>query len=287
MVDMVKFPSNAPSGQESEGGARFAEFENLLFHNWSTALANPTLWFVTFDAIPFGLKGSMTGDSTADSNTLNKEGPNLYKQWDNNQLNLTKVLENKTTGCMVIHGVTLPEMSVEAGRDDAKMGGYYGGLKVDAIKEQNQLQMEFRETQSSIAEFIIRPWIESVAKYGFIAREPSDPRNVKCRVTVTKLGVAGPGVDPIKRKVWQFYNCAPTSVANHRLAHDGTWSATDMFIQTSWVYSHYKVEDVDVNNISATYAEHIKQAIIRPLPGSRTSGRIGQNSAPAGDITVV
>lgn len=278
MTDYIKFPGQ-PARGSSEGQSRFDEFEKTLFHNWSTALANPTLWYVQVDNIPHGLR-YMDKD-----NIVNQEGPNHYDQFNNNQENLFKTITNGI-GCMVVHGVTLPEMSVEASRGEPKLGGYYGGMVVDTIKEQNQLQLEFRETQSSITEFIIRPWIESVAKYGFIARRPRDKRNVKCKVTIVQLGVAGPGTDPVRRKIWEFYNCAPTSVANHRLAHDGTWSAADQFINTSWVYSHYKITDVRFENMSELYKTHITNPAIQPTPGTRTSGRIGASDGPAAEIVV-
>tara|TARA_R110001632_G_scaffold47973_1_gene121145 strand:+ start:3036 stop:3875 length:840 start_codon:yes stop_codon:yes gene_type:complete len=278
VTDYIKFPGSPTQGS-SEGQSRFDEFEKTLFHNWSTALANPTLWYVQIDHIPHGLR-FMNKD-----NIVNKEGPNNYDQFNNNQENLFKTMTNNI-GCMVVHGVTLPEMSVEASRSDPKLGGYYGGVVADTIKEQNQLQIEFRETQSSITEFIIRPWIEAVAKYGFIARKANDKRNVKCRITIVQLGVAGPGTDPVRRKIWEFYNCAPTSVANHRLAHDGTWSAADQFINCSWVYSHYNITDVRFENMSELYKSHITNAAIKPIPGTRTSGRIGASDGPAAEIVV-
>lgn len=279
MPDYIKFPFSKRSGT-SEGQQRFDEFERVLFHNWSTALANPTLWFVMFDRIPNGLE-MMDSD-----NVINREGPNQYDQFQNNQLNLFTVMENRT-GCMVVHGVDLPMLQVDAGRADTTMGGYYGGMVANNVQEQNTLQLELRETQSSVTDFVIRPWIELVAKNGFVARPPQDERYCKCRITVVQLGVVGPGTDPIKRKIFEFYNAAPTSVANNRLAHDGTWSAPDQFINTSWVYSHYKMTDVRFENVSEVYKAHVESSSIRPETGQRTSGRIGSSDAPTGDIVVV
>lgn len=279
MADYIKFPFSYSSGV-SEGQSRFDEFERVLFHNWSTALANPTLWFVMFDRIPSGLE-FMDSD-----NVINREGPNQYDQLDDNQLNLFSVMENRV-GCMVIHGVDLPNLQVDAGRADATMGGYYGGLVANNVQEQNTIQLEIRETQSSITDFIIRPWIELVAKNGFVARPFGDERYCKCRMTVVQLGVVGPGTDPIRRKIWQFYNAAPVQVGNARLAHDGTWSAENQFINTTWCYSHYKMTDVRFENVSDLYKAHVESGAIRPGSNQRTSGRIGNSDTPTGDIVVV
>lgn len=279
MTDHIIFPLQYSTG-ESEGKQRFDEFETLLLHNWSTMLANPTMWFVLFDGIPAGIKGM---DSY---NTVNKEGPNMYTQLDGNQTNLLAAIQNRK-GCFLIHGIELPTIGVQANRAAPLMGGYYGGLVADTVDEQNVINMEFRETHSSYIDFIFRPWVEMVAKNGFIARPPDDPRNVKCDMTVVKLGKAGPGTDPVKRKVWRFYNCSPIMLANHRLTHDGTWSAPDMYINTTWTYSHYDIKDIRIDNIKAAYKAHVESPTIKPLPGSRTSGRVGANDGPAGEITVV
>ena len=284
MPDIVKFPSAYRFGNtESEGKQRFDEFEKMLFHNWNTALANPTLWYVLFSRVP----GPLT---RADKDTtINLEGPNEYLQTYSNRFNLRQALKNNL-GCFVVHSVDLPNIEVNAGRADSLMGGYYGGLVSNEIKEQNTVQLEFRETQSSVVDMILRPWVEAVAKNGLIARQPTArqrKRDCKTRLTVVKLGVAGPGTDPIRRNVWSFYNCCPTSVANQRLTHDGTWQAPDMFINTTWVYSHYKIQDVEIDNISDVYKAHIQDPAIRPKPGARTSGRVGNNDGPIGEITVI
>lgn len=281
MPDIVKFPSAYRFGDsESEGKQRFDEFEKMLFHNWNTALANPTLWYILFSKVPAPLLRA------AQDTTINLEGPNEYIQSYSNRINLRRALKNEL-GCFVVHSVDLPNIEVQAGRADTVMGGYYGGLVSNQIQEQNVVQMEFRETQSSIVDIMIRPWVEAVAKNGLIAREPTGrqrQRDCKTNLTVVHLGVAGPGTDPIKRKIWTFYDCCPTSVANQRLAHDGTWQAPDMFINTSWVYSRYQIKDVEIDNISDVYKAHVQDPAIRPKPGARTSGRVSSNDGPAGEI---
>ncbi len=279
MTDHVKFPQRYSTGI-SQGQQRFDEFERLLLHNWSTVLANPTMWFIAYSHIPHGIRG-LDRD-----NILNKEGPNQYAQLNSNQHNIINAMTN-SRGCMLAHSVETPMIAVDAKRDQPRLGGYYGGLVSEIINEQNQLMIEFRETHSSISEFILRPWIEMVAKNGFIARPPRDSRNVKCRIWMMQLGKVGPGTDPIERKVWQFVDCAPVDVSTQRYAHDGTWNASDMFFTSNWVYSHYTVSDVQFDNMSEMYKKHVESSAIRPQPGQRTSGRVGENDGPAAEITVL
>jgi hypothetical protein len=244
------FPNSFNAGV-SQAEQRFKEFERILLYNWSTYLANPSMWFVVIDKIPNALM-DMNND-----NTLNKEGPNKYTQFTMNQQNLFNVIENGI-GCMIIHGVVLPTIEASGGRESPAMGGYYGGVVMDSINEQAQLTLQFRETHSSALDFIFRPWVELSAKNGAIARPPGDPRFIKCNITVMQTGIVGGASDPIIRKAWRFNNCQPTSVANTSLAHDGTWGAADMYVNTEWVYSDYDLHDVEMDNMSALYDQHDK-----------------------------
>jgi len=273
VADHIKFPAS-PSSEASEGERRFDEFEKYLFFNWSTTLARPNMWYVLIQDIPFGL------ELMNDQNIVNREGPNQYTQLDENQLNLFNAMKERV-GCMLIHGVTLPELSNDASREAPRMGGYYGGLLSNLVSEQAQFTLEFRETQSSVVDFVIRPWIELVSRSGLIARKRGDERNVKCKITIVKLGIAGAGTDPIRRKIWEFYNVVPTSVANHRLTHEGTWSATDMYMPTNWTYSHYDVTDVTFDNVSELYKSHIQSDAMPPGSAAKFADRVGAQGAPA------
>lgn len=278
MTDHIKFPLSYSTGI-SEGAKRFNKFEELLLHNWSTVLANPTMWYITFSHIPKPVR-NLDRD-----NILNKEGPNNYDQLKTNQKNLITSITD-SIGCMLAHSVELPTIQVQAGRDQVRLGGYYPGLVSDTVQDENQLRIEFRETHSSISEFILRPWIEAVAKNGLIARPPNDPRNVKCHIRVMQLGRVGPGTDPIVRKTWTFYDCAPVDISTQRYTHDGTWSASDMFFNASWVYTKYTIQDVRYDNVSDLYKTHVESPLTRPDSSQRTSGRVGENDTPFGKIVV-
>lgn len=273
MADHIKFPGS-PSSEVSEGQKRFDEFERYLMFNWSTTMARPNLWYIQFDSVPMAL------NYMNKSNVLNKEGPNEYDQLDENQLNLFSAMEERI-GCMLVHGITLPEIQVEAGRDQTRLGGYYGGMTSSTIQEQGQITVEFRETQSSVLEFVIRPWLELVAKAGLVARKWDDPRYVKTDITVINLGIAGPGTDPVKRKRWRFYDAVPISVANHRLTHEGDFTAQDSFIATNWAYSKYTVQDIQTDNMSALYQSHIQSDAMPPDSAARFADRVGKDGAPA------
>lgn len=279
MADHIKFPLSYNSGV-SEGQKRFDKFEELLLHNWSTVLANPTMWFIMFSHIPKPVR-NLDRD-----NVLNNEGPNYYDQMYRNQVNLISSITDDV-GCMLAHSVEQPTLQVQAGRDQFRLGGYYPGLVSDTVTEENQLRIEFRETHSSISEFVFRPWIEAVGKNGLIARPANDPRNVKCRIWLFQLGKAGPGTDPIYRKIWQFVDCVPTDISTQRYTHDGTWSAQDMFFNTTWVYSKYSVTDVRFDDVSELYKKHIESADARPNSSQRTSGRVGENDTPVAKITAL
>jgi hypothetical protein len=249
MSQYLKFPSGLGSGA-TEGEIRFDEFKRLLGYNWQTVISFPNLWFVVIDRIPTTLKGM---DNT---NIVNAEGPNQYKQLEQNQADLLTVAENNI-GCLLAQGVVTPQMNVSANRpsvSDAGGGGYYTPPIINGMDAPEDLRIEFRETNSSFGDLIIKPWIELVAKNGLVARPATDPRYIKCTITLVELGLAGAGTEPVHRKVWTFHDCAPVQIVGTSHTYDDHTQA--VLRDTNWVYTHWDIKDVIFDNINDLFEAH-------------------------------
>jgi len=62
----------------------------------------------------------------------------------------------------------------------------------------------------------------------------------KSNITIVQYTRSFQKVSQIPRKVWQFYNCVPTSIGTRNLSYDA--EAMESY-NTNWSYSHYNVSD--------------------------------------------
>mgnify|MGYP003643886221 FL=1 len=255
MSQYLKFPGSLAAGA-TDGEVRFEEFKRLLSYNWQTVHSFGNLWFVIIDKIPTTL---VPMDTT---NIVNKEGPNQYRQLTQNQTDLVAVANN-SIGCLLAQGVVTPQMQVRTNRpaiSEGGHGGYYSPPIVNNMEMPEELRIEFRETNSSFLDLIIKPWVELTAKNGLIARPTTDPRYIKCNITFTELGLAGAGTEPLERKVWTFYNCAPVQV----VGTDHTYDDAKIEIRdTNWVYTHWSINDVGIDNMNALFEVHQTNTALR------------------------
>ena len=84
----------------------------------------------------------------------------------------------------------------------------------------------------------------------------------------------------IPRKVWTFFNCAPTSVGNKTIGYDEPNSAPT--IETTWTYTDYALSNSlylplpnIIDRISNAFSG--KFPTISPLQGGKNNGNFPQN----------
>jgi hypothetical protein len=155
----------------------------------------------------------------------------------------------KITGCIFAQAVALPGEAF--GTENINIDNSRGFNPVPISKDRepnNDLLIDFLETNTSFVDFVLRPWIIAGAHYGFVARDPNNPsesiKNVKTTITVLQYTRTYQGISMIPRKVWHYYNCAPTSIPNQQMGYDGEgFIAGRNFFQTKWTFSHYTVEN--------------------------------------------
>jgi hypothetical protein len=258
------FPFNYP----------FSHTENFLQHleKWEFAIPNRFLWLVNIDPvilpgskntklhpIPEYIKTSSMhllepGDNGQHAGAKTGPGSNS-PGWDINQskAEITQDTYMKTGGgkhgCILAQGVVLPGENYEI-KDvaiDNNMGflpGKVGGNRSPMAP----LVIQWRETNRSFVDTVLRPWLILSAHLGLVARTKSDPRNIKANISVVQLAKTYQYTPLVQRKVWRFYNCVPTSIDSKELTYqDG--NNFDIFT-TNWHYTHYSIESLPNENMN-------------------------------------
>lgn len=251
--------TNAPSIRDGVSiGTGVGKSQVQQFHDFLlTDVGNiplSTQWVLQIDTLPAAL----------DSNISSPEVKNLEPgDWFTSRR--AQTLRKAIAGgvfmdkgvCVFAQGVGTPQemFNVETvGPNSGFQGGLLGAPVSTGRSSLPPLNIAFLETNYSFLDFIIRPWIIYASHYGLVARQPSDPKNVKTTLQLFYYDRGGRD-RPRIRKIFKFYNAVPTRVEGII----STWDQNEARnIYTSWSYSHYSVmaEDIEdaLNDIRKTAA---------------------------------
>lgn len=213
--------------------------------SWITTNPMTTQWIVVIERFPTALKSSFIqaleridgGNDGFDITTA----VNLLKSYP----------FQRVVGCLFVHGVTIPAeqydvASVTVQNNRGFLPGIIGGPRQT---DPPSLVLEFRETNTSFVDSVIRPWTILASHYGLTTRPGDkatlvgnvyDDKNMKTNITVLQYTRSLQNVSMIPRKVWHFYNCAPYNVAEQSLEY--TEEKLEI-LQTRWTYTNYTVAD--------------------------------------------
>lgn len=208
--------------------------------SWFTAYPLATQWMVVIESFPAGLTTSLIqGLERIDGS---KQGFDI----DAAKLVLTNFGAQKIVGCLFAHSVTIPNESFSIDRVTVENNrGFLPGVIASGRRsEAPDLNIEFKETNTSFVDFVIRPWVILASHYGLVARDPGVAsealKNMKVNMHVMQLTRTRAGVSMIPRKIWNFYNCVPYNVAEQTLDYSDEKLTTH---RTLWTYSNYTVEN--------------------------------------------
>ena len=206
--------------------------------SWFTTIPMRTQWMVLIENYPILLQ-------TAVIQNLERTEGN-YHNFDISQaVSILKSYPlNKVTGCIFAQGASIPGLEMlEVNRDKAfgdKQRGFIPGLIATGRQPFSDLTLEFRETNTSFVDFVVRPWTILAEHFGMVARPPGDPRNVGTTITILQFTRTYHNIAQIPRKIWTFYNCMPTSISNKNLTYD----QESLEINSSeWAFSNYAVRN--------------------------------------------
>ena len=207
---------------------------------WSNTIPLDTQFIVLFDSFPQGVS----------TNVIQNLEPIV--QSTGFDINLPKgVITNfknqGMVGCIFSTGFNIAGEELDyAAADIPNNRGFIAGtiLKDRKAFANNTLTLEFRETNTSFNDFVIRPWVILASHYGYVARDLSDPvealKNAKTNITIVQYAKSDAGLSQIPRKTWRFYNVVPVQTSTR----DANYGADDRVktINTTWVYDKYEIQ---------------------------------------------
>lgn len=151
---------------------------------------------------------------------------------------------NRVIGCVFAQGINIPSgQTLDTQKDKIfgdKQRGFLPGQISTGKNTFDNLTIQFRETNTSFVDFVVRPWSMLSSHFGFVAREPGDLRDMKTNITILQYTRSYQKISQIPRKIWTFYNCYPVSVDNKNLTYDA--EAMDIH-STQWAFSNYAVQN--------------------------------------------
>jgi hypothetical protein len=247
---------------------RFAANPNLLqyreiFHDqltteWSFHTPNRSLWYLEIDRMPVKVLESDTM-KTFESVTVNSRSNAISDVYDKNNNAYLKIVQpegplgsprskmmhnpknTQNTGCLFAQGVNIPQEGMTFTRAEVgNSGGLIPGLVAQPRNTFNPLSVEFRETNISFVDTVLRPWVVMASHLGLVARSDGDNLNIKSDITITQLAVNGRDQPPVIRKQFRFYNCVPFQINQQQMTYDTDGGSMNP-IDTQWIFSHYHV----------------------------------------------
>ena len=228
--------------------------------SWFTAIPNSSQWIVVIDAYPRALRTNIIqGLERTDGS---KKGFNI----DSAVTILNSFPLQKVIGCLFAHAITVPTeqyevMSASVPNNRGFLPGILGGGRTT---EPPALVIDFRETNTSFIDFVIRPWVILGSHYGMTARpgdtgSSKDLKNMKVNMTLLEYTRTLHSISMIPRKVFNFYNCMPYQVSEQSLDYSDDKLTT---YSTRWTYSNYTVE----NNLYLPVADIVNRISNGEIP---------------------
>ena len=178
--------------------------------------------------------------------------------------------------CFFVNGITLPNESIGSKRvglaeEFADLaGGILSGVVSTSRASKGPLKATFLETTDSFIDSVLRPWVVAVSHYGLFARDVNSAYNVKTNIKVAMYN-SRTNKREVQRKVYTFFDCAPTSFDAESL----TWGRADTkTVATEWVYNYYTIE-------SGTSSEQTNTAAAASIASVTRNLRAATNTLPS------
>lgn len=213
----------------------------VQMESWFTSIPKSTQWIIVIDSYPKAIRTDiMQGLERVDGS---KKGYDISTA----KTILASFPLQKIVGCLFATGVTIPTEeyvpeSVSVNNNRGFLPGVLGGARLTSPPE---LTIEFRDTNTSFVDNVIRPWTILASHYGMVARpndrgRSKDDKNIKVNMTLLEYTMTYNGISMIPRKVFNFYNCVPFSITNESVNYTDEGAVS---IMTRWTYSNYTVEN--------------------------------------------
>lgn len=209
--------------------------------SWFTSIPMSTQWIIVIDNYPVNLRSDIIqGLEIVDGSK---------KGWDiSTSVSILKSFPlQRIIGCLFANSVSIPaeQYNVDSVSVPNNRGFLPGILGSNRQTEPQSLTIEFRDTNTSFIDHLLRPWVILGSHYGMVSR-PADKNgtrdfnNMKCNMTLLQYGRTLNSISMIPRKVWTFYNCMPYNIGEQSYNYE---TETVNNFATRWTYSNYTIEN--------------------------------------------
>ena len=215
----------------------FRDYFLTTMESWITSIPLRTQFIAIIDRIPKQLTTEL----------IQKLEPVMAggKEFDINRAKsvLASYPLQDVVGCIFLSGVSIPSETL--GGEAASLQNNRGFIQGSILNGRdafgtNNLNLQFRETNTSFVDFVMRPWLIAAAHAGYVARPVDDPMNMKCNITIIQYTRTFQKLSMIPRKVWTFYNCIPLSLSIRNLSMDT--EAVENY-DVPFLYDSYGIEN--------------------------------------------
>lgn len=211
----------------------------LQLESWLTSIPLRSQWIVLIQPFPL----CINSDILQGLERTAGDGKNFDVSRSKNIL--TAFPFQKVNGCLFSQSVTIPSENMVVKKASINNNrGFNPGIVSSGRSNDNQITINFLETNTSFTDFVIRPWLIAAEHFGFVAREKDsvstrDLRNVKSTLYIMEYSRTFQNVSMIPKKIWTFFNCAPISVESYNLTYNEPMEAAT--ISTKWTYTDYAI----------------------------------------------
>lgn len=220
----------------------------LQLQSWLTAIPLQTQWIAVIDSFPRKLNTNIL--QSLERTDGGKRGYDI----DQAKILLTSFPFQKVIGCVFAQGAQLPPESyntldVSIGQQNMSRGFIPGVMAGSRTGYANYpLRLSFLETNTSIVDNIFRPWVMLASHYGLVARRGDKPGfkdayNVKTTIHILCYTRSYQNISQVPRKVFTFYNCVPSGIANNINLDYSNEPQTAIAYDVNFSYTNYTVEN--------------------------------------------
>ncbi len=219
----------------------FRDYFLATMQSWVSTIPLRTQFIAIIHKFPLGLTTSML------QSLENTDGSKQDFNIDNARKVLTSYPFQGVVGCIFLQGADIPTESLNASSATIENNrGFIQGSILgnrDAFAS-NNLTLQFRETNTSFNDFVMRPWLLLAAHHGYVARDKTNKaellKDPKVDITIIQYSRSYQQISMIPRKVWNFYNCVPLNLSTRNLSYD---TESMESYDVSFLYSHYGIQN--------------------------------------------
>ena len=213
----------------------FRDYFLTTMESWVTTIPLRTQYIALFDSFPSLLNTNIL--QQLEPVQGNKAGFDIDKA----KATLTSYPLQGIVGCIFLDGVNIPDDNLgSASASIENNRGFIQGsiLEGRSAFANNNLALQFRETNTSFIDMVMRPWVILASHKGYVATK-TPAESIKTNITIIQYSRTYQNISQIPRKVWNYYDCVPLSVGTRNLSYDT--EQVDKY-DVPFIYDRYTVE---------------------------------------------